>query len=116
MCGLAVLFIIFDSVTKILRLPMVIEPMSKLGQDTALAMPIGIILLVSLFIFMIPRTAFFGALLLTAYFGGAVATNLFYHQPVLVNIMPILMAVFIWSGLYVTNAHLRALVHGRINA
>lgn len=115
MCTLALLFLAFDSITKILRLPMVTEPMQQLGQDPSLALPIGIVLLVCMILFVMPRTAFLGALLLTAYLGGAVATNVFYHQPVLVNIMPILIAVFLWSGLYVTNAHLRALVHGRIN-
>ncbi|MDB5194665.1 MAG: DoxX family protein [Parcubacteria group bacterium] len=116
MSGVAVLFLAFDSITKIMRVKSVTDAMAAMGLNPNLALPIGITLLVCLLLYMMPRTAFFGALLLTAYLGGAVATNVIIAAPAYNLIFPVITAVFVWGGLYVTSAHVRALVGKRINA
>ena len=112
----AILFLAFDSITKTFRVKSVVDTMVAMGLSASIVQPIGIALLVSLILYVIPRTAFFGALLITVYLGGAVATNVILGTPLFNLIFPVLIAIFIWAGLYVTSPHLRALVCRKINA
>jgi hypothetical protein len=73
--GLAVLFLLFDAVIKFMNVRPVTEAFIKLGYPTSLAVPIGIVLLVCVVIYTIPRTSVLGAILLTGYLGGAIATH-----------------------------------------
>jgi hypothetical protein len=116
MGGIATLFLTFDSITHLLKLSFVTKAMADMGLDPNLAFTIGAILFVSLVLYVIPRTAFFGALLLTAYLGGAVATNLLFGLPFFNILFAMIIGVFVWAGLYVTNPCLRTLVKEKINA
>lgn len=109
--GIAILFLLFDSFGKLARAPQVIEGTTKLGYPESSIVPIGIILLVCVILYAIPRTAVLGAVLLTGYLGGAVATNFRVGAPLLLYILfPIYVAGFIWGGIYLREDRLRELL------
>lgn len=98
--GLAVAFLFFDAVTKVLELPFVVKASTELGLPASGILPIGVILLACTVVYCVPRTAILGAILLTGYLGGAVATNVMTRQPLASNVLfPIYFAVFVWGGL-----------------
>jgi hypothetical protein len=106
--GIAILFLLFDSFGKLIKAPQVIEGTLKLGYPESSIIPIGVILLVCTVLYTIPRTAVLGAVLLTGYLGGAVATNLRVGAPLLLNILfPIYVAGFVWGGIYLREERLR---------
>jgi len=74
--GLVILFLIFDGVTKMLRVTPVMEACARLGLSADFAVGIGAVLLACTVVYAIPQTAFLGAILLTAYLGGAVAIHI----------------------------------------
>jgi hypothetical protein len=109
MSALAVLFLTFDGVIHVLRPAPVIKGFTDLGWSPTLALPLGIIELVCLALYLIPRTSVLGAVLLTGYLGGAVATNLRVGAPLVSNtLFPIYVALFLWGGLYLRDNALRA--------
>lgn len=98
--GIAVAFLLFDAVTKVLELPFVVKASTQLGLPVAALLPIGLVLLACTIVYCIPRTAILGAILLTGYLGGAVATNVMTRQPLASGVLfPIYFAVFVWGGL-----------------
>jgi hypothetical protein len=107
-------FLVFDVAIKLLRLPMVAESAHELGYQPETMFGLGLVLLTFLIIHWIPRTAVHGAVLLTGYLGGAIATHvrignpLFSHQ-----LFPIYVAAFIWGGLYLRDVRARALLGPR---
>jgi DoxX-like protein len=106
--GLVILFLLFDSFGKLVKAQAVIEGTLKLGYPESSIIPIGIILLVCVVFYAIPRTAVLGAILLTGYLGGAVATNLRVGAPLLLYILfPIYVAGFVWGGIYLREDRLR---------
>ena len=109
MSALAVLFLIFDGVIHIMQIAPVVKGFTDLGWSPTLAGPLGIIELVCLALYLVPRTSVLGAVLLTGYLGGAVATNLRVAAPLFSNtLFPIYVAVFLWGGLYLRDNALRA--------
>ena len=109
MSALPVLFLIFDSVIHIMKPAPVREGFAKLGYSLSLAVPLGIIELVCLVLYVIPRTSVLGAALLTGYLGGAVATNLRAGAPLFSNVLfPVYLGVLLWGGLYLRDERLRA--------
>ncbi|GHO53380.1 DoxX family protein [Ktedonobacter robiniae] len=108
--GLVVLFLLFDGVTHVLQIPPVMDSFKQLGYPASVALEIGIVELVCLVLYIIPSTSVLGAILLTGYLGGAVATNLRIDAPLFSNILfPVYVGLFIWGGLYLRNEQLRAL-------
>ena len=106
--GIAILFLLADSFGKLVKARAVIEGTLKLGYPESSIIPIGIILLVCVVLYAIPRTAVLGAILLTGYLGGAVATNLRVGAPLLLYILfPIYVAGFVWGGIYLREDRLR---------
>lgn len=105
--GLVVTFMLVDSVMKIILHPMYVKGTTDMGFSNGSVVPIGIILMVSTILYLVPRTAFFGALLATAYLGGAAAITWQLDQPFW---FPIVFAILIWFGLYLRNARLRTFV------
>jgi hypothetical protein len=89
---------------------MVIDGLAHNGFPASLAMPIGIIELACTVLFLIPRTAFYGAILLTAYLGGAVCTHLRLGERQW--FVPILFAIVVWIALTLRDARLRAYIAG----
>src|SRR5215470_12804850 len=100
-------FLLFDATVKVLNLPVAVEGTARLGYPARLVMCIGIVELVCLVAYLYPRTAVFGAVLLTAYLGGATATQVRIEDPWF--IFPVVVGVLVWVGLFLRNGSLRHL-------
>jgi pimeloyl-ACP methyl ester carboxylesterase len=108
---LAVLFLTFDSVGKLLEVPAVMEGSTQLGYPTSTVFSLGVILLLCVAAYVIPRTSVLGAVLLTGYLGGAVATHVRVESPLFTHtLFPLYVAAFVWGGLLLRDARLRAFV------
>ena len=105
--GLLVLFLLFDSVVKFFPIPPVVEAFQRLGYSPSLATWLGATLLTCTILYVIPRTSVLGAILLTAYLGGATATHVRADDPFL---FPVVFGVLAWLGLYLRDVRLRVLV------
>ena len=103
-----ILLMLFGAVVKLVRTPSVIQGFAQYGYADHLIVPVGIIELVSTIVYLIPRTSVLGAILLTAVMGGAVTTNIRVGNPAFV--MPIILGLFIWGGLYFRDQRLRDLL------
>ncbi len=98
--GLAVAFLLFDSLTKVLQVPWVVKASTQMGFPVGAILPIGLVLLACTIVYCIPRTAILGAVLLTGYLGGAVEVNVQAGLPLASHtLFPIYFAVFVWGGL-----------------
>lgn len=107
---LVVLFLVFDGVTKVMRVAPVLEASARLGYPVNTIVGIGIVLLVCTLVYAIPRTSFLGAILLTGYLGGAVASNVRIHNPLFETLFPVIFGILVWGGLYLRDHRLRSLV------
>ncbi len=109
--ALVVLFLIFDGVTKLMKISQVVQATTvQLGFPASSIPIIGILLLGCTAVYVVPRTAVLGAVLLTGYLGGAIAANVRVADPVFETTFPILFAVLIWAGLILRDDRLRALL------
>lgn len=107
---LAALFFLMDAVMKFIKPPIVVESTLKLGYPESTIVGIGAALLVSTVLYIIPRTAILGAILLTAYLGGAVATHVRVNEGIFPVIFAVIFGVLVWLALYLRDEQLRALV------
>lgn len=111
MTGIAVLFLLFDTVIHLMRIPPVVESFGQLGYQVSLVLGIAILELVCLALYVIPRTSILGAILLTGYLGGAVASNLRVGNPLFSHVLfPVYVGMLLWAGLYLREDRLRALI------
>jgi hypothetical protein len=109
--ALAILFLLMDGIMKLFSPAPVVEGMIRLGYPLSLTATIGIILLSCVLVYAIPHTAILGAILLTGYLGGAVASQLRVGEPLFSHVLfPTYIAALIWGGLYLRDDRLRALV------
>jgi len=108
--GLVVLFMLFDSITKLMKVQQVIDASTRIGYPADTIFEIGAILMVCTILYVIPRTSILGAILLTGYLGGAVASNIRAHQPLFNAFFPVIFGVLAWLGIYLRDGRLRALV------
>jgi DoxX-like protein len=109
--GLAVLFLVFDAVIKFTKIAPVVDAFAQLGYPIGLAPTIGSIALICVVLYLIPRTSVLGAVLLTGYLGGAIASQLRIGSPLFSHVLfPIYVAALIWGGLYLRDEQLSALV------
>jgi hypothetical protein len=106
----AILFLAFDTVIKVLNLAPAVEATTQLGYPAHLVVTIGLIQLVCLAFYVVPRTAVLGALLLTGYLGGALATQLRAEAPLFSLVFPLLVGAMVWGGLLLRNKKLRDLL------
>lgn len=112
--GLAIAFLTVDAVFKIFPAQMVIEGTAKLGYPVESIIPLGVTLLSCVILYAIPTTSVFGALFLTGYLGGAIATHVRVGDPLFSHILfPAYVATIVWGGLYLRNPRLRALAWNR---
>lgn len=108
---LAVLFLLFDGVIKLLNIDAVVESFAQLGYPVNLALGIGILELVCIGVYVIPRTSILGAILLTGYLGGAIATHVRIGSPFFTHtFFPIYVGALVWAGLFLRDHRLRALI------
>lgn len=106
-----VLFLLWDSVIKLLNLTPVVEGFARLGYPEGLALPIGTLELACIVLYLIPRTSVLGAMLLTGYLGGAIATHVRVADPLFSHVLfPVYVAVLIWAGLLLREDRLYELV------
>lgn len=109
--ALPVLFLTFDSVIKLLKIAPVVESFTQLGYPVGLSRPIGVLELVCVAAYVIPRTSALGAILLTGFLGGAVATHLRLADPLFTHVLfPIYIGLLLWGGLVLRDRRLRALI------
>ncbi|MGI8855796.1 MAG: DoxX family protein, partial [Thermomicrobiales bacterium] len=110
----AILFLLLDGVIKALQLAPAVDASAQLGYRAGLTLGIGILELACLTVYLLPRTAPLGALLLTGYLGGAVATHVRVGSPLFSVIFPILLGALLWGGLALRDRRVRALLslHG----
>ncbi len=109
--ALPALFLLFDSAGKLMKVAPVVEGTTQLGYAESVILPLGIVLLGCTVVHLIPRTAMLGAILLTGYLGGAVATHVRVGSPFLTHVLfPVYIAVLVWGGLYLRDERLRAVV------
>lgn len=109
--GLVILFMLFDCGIKLAKAKPAIEGTMRLGYPAEAVFGIGAILLACTILYAIPQTAIFGAILLTGYLGGAVASNVRVENPLVSNtLFPVYVAILMWLGVYLREERLRALV------
>jgi hypothetical protein len=109
--GIAVLFLLFDAIGKLARPAAVIEGTTQLGWPVSVILPLGIIQVICLIAYLIPRTSILGAILWTGYLGGAIATHVRIGNPLFSHILfPVYVAALLWLGLWLRDRRLRALL------
>ncbi len=111
MSALVILFMLMDSIMKFVKPPEVIEGTLDLGFTEQHLPVIGTLGLISTLLYVFPRTSILGAILLTGYFGGAVATHLRLNNPLFTHtLFTVYFGVLIWGGLWLRNSKLRELL------
>lgn len=109
--AIPVMFLTFDAVIKLLQLDVVKESLVQLGYPVTFGLTLGLLELFCLVLYVVPRTSVLGAILMTGYLGGAVATHVRLEQPLFSHtLFPIYIALMLWGGLYLREARLRAIV------
>ena len=107
MSALPVLMLLLSGVMKLVKPAAVVEGFVRLGYPESLTVGIGIVELACAALYVVPRTSVLGAILLTAYLGGATATHVRIGESFF---MPILLGVLVWGGLFLRDERLRALL------
>lgn len=108
---LAVLLLALDSVGKLLRLAPVLAGTAELGYPVSIVLPLGVILSLCVAAYAVPATSVLGAVLLTGYLGGAIATHARLGAPLLTHtLFPVYVAAIVWGGLFLREPRLRALL------
>ena len=108
--GLPVLFLLMDGVMKLFKPSFVVEPTLKLGYSESTIVPLGVVLVICTILYVIPRTTVLGAILLTGYLGGAVATNVRVVGPAFNIVFPVVVGVLLWASLFLREPRLRSLL------
>ena len=109
--GLVAAFLTFDTVMKLLQIAPAVQGTTELGYPAGTVVVIGAIELVCLVLYLIPPTSVLGALLLTGYLGGAIATHVRVGSPLPTHtLFPIYVALMVWGGLYLRESRLRELL------
>ena len=112
MSGLFIAFMIFDGGIKLVPLQIVTDTSAQLGLPTsdAFARGLGILALVCTALYAFPRTAILGAILMTGYLGGAIATQLRIGAPLFSHVMfGVYLGLLMWGGLWMKDRRLRKL-------
>jgi len=113
--GLVTAFLAMDGAMKLLQLPIVISTTVELGFPAAIVQPLGLIILAIAGLYAVPRTALLGAILMTALFGGTVATHLIEGSPLFSHaFFGVYLGLAAWAGLWLRSARIRALLPIRL--
>jgi hypothetical protein len=108
--GLPTLFLLVDGGMKLFKPTVVVQATVQLGYPESAIVGIGITLLASTLLYLIPRTAVLGSVLLTGYLGGAVATHVRVHAPVFNVVFPVILSALLWGGLWLRDLRVRELL------
>lgn len=111
--GLAVVFLLVDAVGKLVRAAPVVEGTVKLGYQEQVVFPLGVVLLAGVLLYVIPRTSLLGAIYLTGFLGGAVATHVRVGSPLGTHgLFGVYVAAILWAGLALRTPRLLTLFTG----
>ena len=106
--ALPVLFLLFDATLKFIKPQPVIDGTIALGYSPSQITPLGVVLLICVILYCIPLTSVLGAILLTGYLGGAVATHVRHGDPLFSHILfPTYLGALLWLGLFFRDPALR---------
>lgn len=108
---LVILFLIMDLAMKFMQLPIVLSTTEQLGWPTSSVTTLAIVLSIATALYAFPKTSVLGAILLTGYLGGAVATHVRIGSPLFSHVLfGVYLGLFVWGGLYFRDARIRALI------
>lgn len=111
MTALMIAFLLFDSISKLLLERHVVEATTKIGYPLDVIRPLGFVGLVCTILYAIPRTSILGAILLTGYLGGAIASKVRIEDPMFSSVLfGGYFGILVWGGLYLRDERLRALI------
>lgn len=111
MSGIVILFMLMDSIMKFIQPEQVVTGTVDLGFSVHHLIPIGILGLISILLYAYPRTTILGAILLTGYWGGAIATHVRLDNPLFTHILfPVYLAVVAWGGIWLMDERIRNLI------
>lgn len=109
--GFAALFLAFDLTLKLAAVPEAVAGTGELGYPAGVLFPLGLVQLVCLGLYLLPRTAPLGAVLWTGYLGGAIATHVRVENPLFSHtLFPIYVAALLWGGLWLRDRRVRGLL------
>jgi len=108
--ALPVLFLLLDGVMKIVKPAFVVEATVNLGYPETVIVGLGVLLVACTILYLIPRTSVLGAILLTGYLGGAVATHVRAESGWFEVLFPVILCTLLWAGLVLRDDRLRALI------
>ena len=108
--GIPSLFLLLDGVMKLVKPAPVVEATARLGYPESGIFGLGIVLLACLAAYLIPRTSVLGAILLTGYLGGAVASHVRIGEDLFPTFFPVIVGAMLWGGLVLRDGRLRALL------
>jgi DoxX-like family len=104
--AIPVLFLLMDGIMKLFKPAVVVNGTVELGYSESVIVPLGIVLTFCTILYTIPRTAVLGAILLTGYLGGAVATHVRVGAGAFPVLFPVLVGLLVWGGLYLRDNRL----------
>ena len=111
--GIAVLFLFIDAIGKLFRVGPVVKGTVELGYQESVVFPLGVLLLIGVLLYATPRTSVLGAIYLTAFLGGAVATHVRVGSPLATHVLfGVYVAAFLWGGLALRSPRLLTLLTG----
>jgi hypothetical protein len=114
--GLVILFLLFDGAIKLVPWPVVMETLDRIGYGSSetLARTLGAVTVACTVLYAIPPTSILGAILLTGYFGGAMASHLRIGSPLFTHtLFGLYLGLMVWGGLWLRDRKLRALMPWR---
>ena len=107
---LPALFLLFDAGMKLVKPDFVVKATTDLGYSDSTIVPLGVVLLVSTVLYLLPQTAVLGAILLTGYLGGAVATHVHHGDGAFEIVFPAIFGALLWAGLVLRDERLHSLL------
>jgi hypothetical protein len=113
MSALPALFLLFDGAMKLVKPDFVVEATVRLGFSESVIVPLGVVLLVCTALYLVPPMSVLGAILLTGYLGGAVATHLRHEDSLFEILFPVIFGALLWGGLVLRDPRLRAVLPWR---
>jgi hypothetical protein len=114
MTTLSALFFLLDGIGKLLKPEPVVKGTIALGYSESVILPLGFVLIACTILYALPRTAVLGAILLTGYLGGAVATHVRVGDPLFTHtLFPVYFGIVLWGGLFLRDTRLRTLLPWR---
>ncbi len=109
--GLGGAFMLFDTILHLSQSQMVVDSFESLGYDSSVILPLSIIELIAVALYLYPRTSLLGAIVLTGYLGGAIATHVIAGNGLFGYVLfPVYVAIFLWGGLVLRKKELREML------